>query len=104
MSPIPVVPFVRREIIDCTSEEVWPSDGVEGEDQMVSQADLKPARARAEFAGAEAHVVSPEELGTDCFCAFVLSFTETDCGFEFGVCAVFKADERGVDLTCCDSA
>jgi hypothetical protein len=32
MNPIPVVPLVNRELIDCTEEEVLPSDGVKGEE------------------------------------------------------------------------
>ncbi len=58
----------------------------------------------AEFAGAEAHVVSPKELEADCFCTVILAFTKADSRFVLSVCAVFETNKRGVDLACCYTA
>ena len=60
---IPVVPFMKRAIV-LTSDAVWEGPGLVGLDQRASQSEgLKAGKSeelRVEFAGAEAHVVSPE--------------------------------------------
>jgi len=60
---IPIVPFMKRAMV-LTSDAFWEGPGLVGLDQRASQSeDLKPGKSeelRAEFAGAEAHVVSLE--------------------------------------------
>jgi hypothetical protein len=58
----------------------------------------------SELAVAEVHVVSPEKLEADCFGAFVLTSTIAIGRCELGICAVFEANECGVDLTGCNAA
>jgi len=54
------------------------------------------------FPGAEAHVVTPEELKSHGFGAFVLTFSIAFTGFPFGFRAIFEEFESGVDLSCSD--
>jgi hypothetical protein len=56
------------------------------------------------FSIAEVHIISPEQLEADCLGALVLTASIANSRFEFGVCAVFKANQCGVDLTGCDAA
>jgi hypothetical protein len=58
----------------------------------------------SEFAGAEAHVVSPEELEADILCAFIFTLTIACDGGPVWIGAVFETEESIVDLSRGDAA